>query len=47
MKRHSKGDVGSLYCGYKMESGSAWRTTQLLGHIFPKKLTPIIIFIGK
>jgi hypothetical protein len=29
-----------------MENGGAWRTTQLLKHIVPKKLTHVIKFIG-
>jgi len=45
MKRYSKGHVDFLYCGRKVENGGAWQTTQLLGHIIPKKLTPIIRFI--
>jgi hypothetical protein len=29
-----------------MESGGTWRMTQLLGHIVPKKSTPIIRLIN-
>jgi len=45
MKKHSKGHANSLYYNYKVKNGNIWRTTQFLGHICLKELTPIIRFI--
>ncbi len=40
-KIHSKGHASSVYNGWKMESGGAWRMTKLLGHTIPKKVTHV------
>jgi len=42
MKRHSKGHVSSFNYSYRVESGGAWKTMQLLRHTGPKKSTHVI-----